>query len=82
MKPGVVSTIAASAGALLFVTAFSAAGQTPAPAAPSAKAGKGVYERDGISCHTVDTTSEAAPTLKGIAGRRVGSMKFAAASPT
>lgn len=80
MKMRLVSAAVAGAGLWLSFAAMNAVGQTPAPAAPSAKAGEGVFERYCTSCHTLDGTSEIAPSLKGISGRRVASTKYPAYS--
>lgn len=81
MRIAIITAVATIAGLTGFLVAtYSSAQTAPQPAAQSATAGKAVFERYCVSCHSVDGNNDTAPTLKGISGRRVGGVKYPAYS--
>lgn len=75
MTVRVMMSVLGGAGAMFAIAAFSASGQSA-----DVDAGKDVFEQYCISCHDGGPSNATAPSLKGIAGRKVGSTKFPAYS--
>lgn len=61
-------------GAALLCAAVAAASQSPSASAQDAAAGKLVFSQCA-ACHSIDGSSRTGPTLKGIIGRKAGSVE-------